>query len=128
MTDRQEKFCIEFSRCGNATEAYKAAGYKPTSDAAARAHAARLVANGSVQERIAELRGKAEDEKIMDAKERRIILSEIAKSGKPIVAIKAIDTLNKMDGVYIQKTQLSGSVDTGDIVIRFSDEVPGDGA
>ena len=37
--------------------------------------------------------------------------------------IKAIDTMNKMDGVYVQKTQLSGSVDTGDIIIEFSNEV-----
>lgn len=108
MMDRQEKFCIEFVRCGNATEAYKAAGYKVKNEKTAGVNASRLLGNASVQEKIAELREKAMDEKILDAKQRRILLSEIAKA-KGQDAVRALDVLNKMDGVYVTKTELSGA-------------------
>ncbi len=102
---------MEFARCGNATEAYKAAGYDVRSDNTARANASRMLTNANVQARIAELREKLEDGKIMDAKERRQVLTEIARSNReePQDRIRAIDTMNKMDGLYINKTQLSGA-------------------
>lgn len=118
---KQEIFCEEFVKSGNAAEAYKLAGYKASSAKSAANSASRLLENVGICNRIAELREKAEDEKIMDAKQRRIMLSEIAKSGKAIVAIKAIDTLNKMDGVYINKTQLSGA-DGGPLVFAWEGE------
>ena len=121
MNRKQEIFCEEFVKSGNAAEAYKAAGYKASSAKSAANSASRLLENVGICNRIAELREKAEDEKIMDAKERRIMLSEIAKSGKAIVAIKAIDTLNKMDGLYINKTQLSGA-DGGPLVFAWEGE------
>ena len=118
---KQEIFCEEFVKSGNAAEAYKLAGYKASSAKSAANSASRLLENVGICSRISELREKAEDEKIMDAKQRRIMLSEIAKSGKAIVAIKAIDTLNKMDGVYINKTQLSGA-DGGPLVFAWEGE------
>ena len=121
MNRKQEIFCEEFVKSGNAAEAYKLAGYKASSAKSAANSASRLLENVCICNRIAELREKAEDEKIMDAKQRRIMLSEIAKSGKAIVAIKAIDTLNKMDGVYINKTQLSGA-DGGPLVFAWEGE------
>lgn len=117
MTDRQEKFCIEFVRCGNATEAYKRAGYEVKSDNAAAVNASKLLRNTKIQEHIAELREKATDAKILDAKQRRILLSEIAKA-KGQDAVRALDVLNKMDGIYIQKTQLSGA-DGGPLTISW---------
>ena len=112
MTDRQEKFCVEFVRCGNATEAYKAAGYKTKNDRAATSAGNRLLTFVDVQEKIAELREKLEDEKIMDAKERRAVLSEIVRRRDGFVAdtIRAVDVLNKMDGMYIQKVEVSGEI------------------
>ena len=118
---KQEIFCEEFVKSGNAAEAYKLAGYKASSAKSAANSASRLLENVGICSRISELREKAEDEKIIDAKQRRIMLSEIAKSGKAIVAIKAIDTLNKMDGLYINKTQLSGA-DGGPLVFAWEGE------
>lgn len=125
MTERQEKFCLEMARCGNAAQAYKAAGYKPRSNKGAAAAAARLLTFDSIKVRLDELREQMADEKIMDAKERKIRLSEIAKhrATKDENVIKAIDVLNKMDGLYIQKTELSGSVQTvpDRLVIDYGD-------
>lgn len=125
MTERQEKFCLEMVRCGCATEAYKAAGYNPRSERAAVSAGNRLLTYVDIKARIAELREKMADETIMDAKARRVKLSEIAKhpGTKDENVIKAIDTLNKMDGLYIQKTELSGSVQTvpDRLVIDYGD-------
>ena len=114
MTERQEKFCLEYIRHGNAAVAYRAAGYNPQSKGSAEAMGSRLLRNVNVRQRLAELRKKMEGPAIMDAQERREKLTEIARSpateDKDI--IKAIDTLNKMDSLYIQKTELSGKVQT----------------
>lgn len=63
----QENFCVEFVRCGNATQAYKNAGYKVRSDKVAGVAAARLLGNVRVQKRIEELRLELDSHKIMDA-------------------------------------------------------------
>ena len=107
----QENFCVEFVRCGNATQAYKNAGYKVRSDKVAGVAAARLLGNVRVQKRIEELRLELDSHKIMDAVERRELLTQFARdeeTGKTD-RLRAVDLLNKMDGVYINKTQVSGA-------------------
>jgi len=116
----QEKFCIEFVRCGNATEAYKRAGYKARSDKVAGTAAARLLGNVGIQRRIVELQSEMDSHKIMDAAERRELLTRFARdedTGKTD-RLRAMDLLNKMDGVYINKTQISG-VDGAPITFRW---------
>ena len=120
MQRLQENFCMEFVRCGNATEAYKNAGYKPRSDKVAGTAAARLLGNVGIQKRIEELRREIDSHKIMDAAERRELLTQFARdeeTAKPD-RLKAMDLLNKMDGVYINKTQISG-VDGAPITFRW---------
>ena len=120
MQRLQENFCVEFVRCGNATEAYKRAGYKPRSDKVAGTAAARLLGNVGIQKRIEELRRELDSHKIMDAAERRELLTQFARdeeTAKPD-RLKAMDLLNKMDGVYINKTQVSG-VDGAPLVFRW---------
>lgn len=55
LTDQQILFCQEYARSLNLASAYKAAGYKVNSDAAARAHGSRLVTNGNVQAYLKEV-------------------------------------------------------------------------
>lgn len=120
MQRLQEKFCIEFVRCGNATEAYKRAGYKARSDKVAGTAAARLLGNVGIQRRIVELQSAMDSHKIMDAAERRELLTRFARdedTGKTD-RLRAMDLLNKMDGVYINKTQISG-VDGAPITFRW---------
>nr|DAQ95366.1 MAG TPA: Terminase small subunit [Bacteriophage sp.] len=120
MQRLQENFCVEFVRCGNATEAYKNAGYKVRSDKVAGVCAAKLLGNARVQQRIAELRREMDSHKIMDAAERRELLTQFARdeeTAKPD-RLKAMDLLNKMDGIYINKTQVSGA-DGAPLVFRW---------
>lgn len=120
MQRLQENFCIEFVRCGNATEAYKKAGYKVRSDKVAGVCAAKLLGNARIQKRIAELRHEMDSRKIMDAAERRELLTQFARDGRTGKKdrLRAVDLLNKMDGIYINKTQVSG-VDGAPLAFRW---------
>ena len=120
MQRLQENFCIEFVRCGNATEAYKNAGYKVRSDKVAGVCAAKLLGNARIQRRIDELRREMDSRKIMDAAERRELLTQFARdeeTGKTD-RLRAVDLLNKMDGIYVTKTQVSG-VDGAPLVFKW---------
>ena len=114
---KQEIFCEEFVKSGNAAEAYKLAGYKVSSAKSAANSASRLLENVGICSRIAELREKAADAQILDAKQRRIILSDIAKA-KGQDAVRALDVLNKMDGLYINKVEVSGEIGIVDALKR----------
>lgn len=60
-----------------------------------------------VQNYIKELELEEKDKRILDARDRKVILSDIARDdiNDPQCRIKAIDTLNKMTGEYMQKQQ-----------------------
>ena len=111
MERKQAKFCLEFLRTGNATESYKAAGYTPRSDAVAAAAASKLLRNDKVKEYMKELREDMDGEIIADAFERRVKLTAILRNPDNSTSdiIKAVDVLNKMDGLYINKNELRGA-------------------
>lgn len=125
MRERHERFCEEFVKNGdNATEAYKAAGYKADNQHSAESRASRLLRNDEVQNKIAELKEKvrsaSQQKTILSVIERMEILSNIAQSEEtsPIEKIKAIDTANKMEGVYIVKNQITGA-DGGPVAVNW---------
>lgn len=111
MERKQAKFCLEFLRTGNATEAYKAAGYTPRNDAVAAAAASKLLRNDKVKEYMQKLREDMDGEIIADAFERRVKLTAILRNPDNSTSdiIKAVDVLNKMDGLYINKNELRGA-------------------
>ena len=107
MRQLMENFCLEIVQSGNGTEAYKKEGYKVKLDNAAVVGAAKLLRKDKVQ-------------KIMDAAERRELLTQFARDEETVKPdrLKAMDLLNKMDGVYINKTQVSGA-DGAPLVFRW---------
>lgn len=113
LNQRQEKFCREVVKNGgNATKAYKDAGYVATDDDTANANASRLIASDKVQERLRELRAPEEEEDIMSIKERRQKLTAIVRDSELSAQdwMKAIDLLNKMDSLYLQRQEVTGAV------------------
>lgn len=102
MNERQKKFAEYYAQSGNAAQSAIKAGY---SDKYANTNAAKLLQNTTIQEYIRELSEKAQDERIMTAKERQALLSNIAKDDDNAASdrIKAVDTLNKMTGEYTVK-------------------------
>ena len=76
MTARQERFCQEFAKTGNATLSAINAGY---SEKTANEEGSRLLANVSIQERIRELQGEIKNQNIMDAREMQEHLTSIIR-------------------------------------------------
>lgn len=76
MTARQERFCQEFAKTGNATLSAMNAGY---SEKTANEQGSRLLANASVRDRIRELQGEIKNNNIMDAREMQEVLTAIIK-------------------------------------------------
>jgi phage terminase small subunit len=113
LTQKQENFCLAYIQNGNAAESYKKCynteNMKPES---IYRKATELMATVTITARIKELRDKAESKAIITLEQRKELLSRFAWEEESDKAMKAIDLLNKMDSVYIQKnqTELSGAV------------------
>ena len=111
LNARQKKFAEYYAQSGNTVQSAINAGY---SENYANANACRLLENVRVKEYIEELTDKAKDERILTAKDRQVLLSDIAKDKEEDTSdrIRAIDTLNKMTGEYLNKVEVSGSLET----------------
>lgn len=124
VTERQKKFAEYYAQCGNTVQSAIQAGY---SEKYANARAHEMLENVGVAEYIRKLSEKAQDERIMTAKERQALLSDMAKNGKnsPADRIRAIDTLNKMTGEYTTKIQ--AEVRTSDKLSDVFAQIGGEG-
>ena len=76
---KHEAFCLHYSKTGNATEAYKKAGYKPKTEEAAYSNANRLIKNDKVQARLAELAEEMASSKIADIAEIHEYLTSVMR-------------------------------------------------
>lgn len=106
---RQRKFAEYYAQSGNTVQSAVNAGY---SENYANSRAYELLRNVGVSQYIEELTQKAKDKRIMTAKDRQILLSQIAQDdgNEASDRIRAVDTLNKMTGEYLQKVEFNGSV------------------
>lgn len=131
LTVKQEKFCLEYAKSGNARQAYKSAGYNCKNDASTDASASKLLSNAKVKERLAELAEDAKTSAIADIQEMQEKLTEIIRqqleeevivvdpgsgafkmkktaSVKDIIA--AVNTLGKMQGAFVDKLDIKNAV------------------
>lgn len=110
MTPRQRKFAEHYAATGNVVQSAVAAGY---SENYANGRAYELLENVGVAAYLREITEKAQDERIMTAKARQVLLSDLARDPEQAAAdrIRAVDTLNKMTGEYVTKTELVATLD-----------------
>ncbi len=121
LTNNQKRFCQEYVKLGmNGTRAYMKAYKTCKKEETAMVNASKLLRNAKVKTYIEKLQQKTEDKAIMDIKERmkwltKVINGEITNNigdseYEPYVAdkMKAVDLLNKMDGIYINNHKVSG--------------------
>lgn len=76
---KQEAFCLHYAKTGNATEAYKEAGYTAKSAGAIYANANRLLKNDKVQARLKELADEIASDKIASIKEIQEYLTSVMR-------------------------------------------------
>ena len=108
LTEKQENFALEYVlNGGNATGAYKKCYDvgENTLEATVWRMAHDVAANDKVTARIDEVREQRFKGKIMSVGERKKLLSEMSTDGN----LKALDMLNKMDGVYVEKHEVSAT-------------------
>ena len=107
LTPKQEQFAKNIALEGmNYSDAYRNSySCKKMSETTINNEAWKLMQNHDITTRIKELAAQADTPKIMNAKQRKEKLTNLAQSDDPNVAMKAIDLLNKMDGEYVQKVE-----------------------
>ena len=123
LNPKQEIFCFEYVKSGNATAAYSVA-YGTTNESSAAAKASALLRKPNIQERLTEIQSEIASEKIASATEVQERLSAIARreiteevilsSGERVqrqVAIKdvlkALEILCKIHGLFISRQELN---------------------
>lgn len=127
ISNQQRKFCEEYVKNGNvATKAYLIAYKSCKTEKTAGVNASRLLGNARIQEYIKELQDELKKKAIMSAEERMIWLSKVVNGDIKHTSydgngnsyeneayisdkMKAIDIMNKMDGEYINKVELSNN-------------------
>ena len=119
LTPRHRLFCQGIVAGKPNHQAYTDAGYDSTGVTASAA-ATRLLKNVKIKDSISALHQKTESNLILTIKERKQMLTRIARNNvgdSPQVTIRAIAELNKMDGAYAAK-QIEHKVD------NFFENVP----
>lgn len=128
LTARQERFCLEYAKSGNATAAYKAAGYEPKTERAAIASASRMLTKVDVRERLRELSERMDSEGIASASELQRLFTSIARGevqerdGRPALLrdrLKAAELLAKAQGLFVKKHEVD--VDGLEILVTLED-------
>ena len=136
LSVKQEKFCLEYAKSGNQRQAYINAGYKCKNDNSADASASALLRNPKVKARLAELYKEIENAAIADVIEMQKTLTTIIRqqmeeevivvesvgdfmsearkmNKKPAIkdVISAINTLGKMQGLFVDKVEAEMDMD-----------------
>ncbi len=99
LTPKQEKFCLEYVKDLNGTQAAIRAGY---SEKTAKEQAAQNLTKLNIQERVEELKKKSEKRSEITMDDIRKGVADIATSEEEKSAdrLKAFDMLTKMFGGY----------------------------
>lgn len=117
LTDKERVFVEAYCGVakGNATEAARIAGYGRTPKSTVNL-ASRLLAKVGIRKAIEAFQAKREQKAIAGADERDEILTTIARNGKPIEKIKAINELNKVTGRHSARVIHEGKMTLEEIL------------
>lgn len=144
LTPRQNLFCLEYAASGNATEAYRKAGYQVNTEGAMRANAARLLTKANIQERLREIAQEVATPKIANIQEIQEFLTKVMRQEQPeeeivivgssdwrqaeiqekkpsvATAIKAAETLAKIQGAFKTDVNITGALP---VIISGEEEI-----
>ena len=115
LTPKQEKFCAEYMKTGNASEAYRRAyNAKNMLPATVNRKATEVMDNGKVAARLAELKKRVQDRSIITVESliqeldeaRQVALG--AQTPQAAAAIAAVMGKAKLLGLDVNKHELTG--------------------
>lgn len=113
LTIKQEKFVLEYLKDGNASRAYREAyDSENMKSETINRKSKELTDHPKISAKIAEFRNMNIEQTIISIEKRKELLTKFAFEEDASNAMKAVEILNKMDGVYITKneTTVTGSV------------------
>lgn len=130
LTPRQEAFCINYAKTGNAMNALKAAGYKYKNNNSAKANASRLLTYDNVQQRLKEISNEVKNDNIASIQEIQEFWTKVLRNeeveevvgiteGGPFRMskdcnikdrIKAAELLGRVNGLFLDKVEVTGNV------------------
>lgn len=130
LSQKQELFCIEYSKTGNAADAYRKAGYKAKDNNSATSGASRLLMNANVKMRLQEIHNETMNDSIASIQEIKEFWTRVMRNQETeqvIVGsengpykmskdcslkerIKAGELLGRTAGVFLDKVQIDGNV------------------
>lgn len=114
LSEQQERFCQFMVQGKTQRDAYRLAGYKTATDEATDAAASRLLSNGKIEARIAQLREKGAKRAEVTLEWLIVQAQEVLEAAKSDAAhaasIAAIKELGVLSGKRVEKqeTELSG--------------------
>lgn len=122
LNPKQQAFADEYIATGNVFQSAIKAGY---SDSYARTHAYKLLDNARISEYIKNAQEKAANEAIATVTERKLILTSIMQDEEKRDGdrLKAIEVLNKMDGLGSENITLKGAIQTNPYANLTEDEL-----
>ena len=127
---RWERFCQLYAVSGNASAAYRGAGYAPKTESSCTSCSSKLLTNADIQARIAELteeaRAIAERNAIADISEIRRVMTQIVRGeiddAKSADRIRAADLIARLDGAYgAARVEISGTMSVEEYLRSASD-------
>ena len=111
---RHEKYAQGLAKGLSQRTAYRAAFPKSVNwkDETVDKRASELKKHGAVLGRLRELAEQSQSDTIMSAKERKEWLSNVIRNDAEETRdrLKAVDIMNRMEGEYVEKIQMSGKL------------------
>lgn len=111
LNERQQKFCEFYAKSGNATEAYRNAGYSAKSEASLGVSAHKLLKNAKISEELAKLGNITRTNAIASITEIKEFWSKVLGSSEEEMPhrLKASELLVKSEGGFLDKVEHSGT-------------------
>lgn len=103
LNPQRQRFVDSYIETGCGSEAVRRAGYKVSSVRSASASAGRILAIPSIRAAVQERKSVLSENSLLSLQEKQRMLGEIALANQvdaPMVAIRAIAELNRMEGDY----------------------------
>ena len=118
---KHERFCLEYAKMPNATEAYRKAGYNCKNEASANASAIRLLGNVKIKARLAELHEEMASEKIASAAEVQERLTRILRmeETEDVVVVEGVDRGISEARVVPKRPQLKDVIKAGETLAKM---------
>lgn len=108
---KQEKFLNNLVETGNLTKSYMDA-YNTENENSAATCSSRMLKNVKIKEEFERKLEELSAIKVLNVEQRKqVLVNEIMKdSNKASDKVKALDVLNKMDGIYIEKIEADTNI------------------